>query len=226
MVAFASDAPWEPDVDLCAALARELEQAIQIFRRAGSLEGETRAKLVLADFRYLARDRKSADTLAGEALVVAQAMCYPKLESHAREYTQGPTSFERFRATQAERQSQDEDVINANDSDERLRELALRHLDTLRLPAERLPVAERLWRSLRLISRERLEWCRHINLLQRTHDLENPATAYLTDPPKLCRCEKHLYTSNIESTDSATVIAAFKRACCDECPDRDPKHRR
>jgi hypothetical protein len=223
MVAFANNAAWEPDVDLCAALAREVEQAMEVFHRAGSLEGETRAKLVLADFRYLAGNRKSADTLAREALVVAQAMCYPKLESHAREYTDGPTSFEQFQATQAERQSQDEDVIRASDTDERVKALALRHLETLRLPAERLPVAERVWLSLRLISRERLEWCRHINLLQRTSDLENPATGYLTDPAKVCRCEKHLYTSNIENPDSETVISAFKRAYCDGCPDRDPK---
>jgi hypothetical protein len=223
MVMFASDTAWEPDVGLCKTLAGEVEQAMEMFRRAGSLEGETRAKLVLADFRYLLGDRESANALAGEALIVAQAMCYSKLESHAREYAEGPTPFEMFQAAIAERRTQDEDVIRANDTDDKLRELALRHLETMRLPADRLPVVERMWRALRLISRERLEWCRHINLMQNTGAIHNPATRFLADPPKICVCEKHGYRSNIEDPDSEAVLFAFKRNSCEACPDREPK---
>jgi hypothetical protein len=68
-----------------------VEVAMELFRRAGSLEGETRVKLVLADFRDLVGDRGAAKELAEEALGVAVAMSYSRLESHAREYTEGPT---------------------------------------------------------------------------------------------------------------------------------------
>jgi hypothetical protein len=223
MMATAGGTTWEPDAALCGALAREVEQVMEVFRRAGSLEGETRAKLLLADFRYLVGDRKSAQLLAEEALVVAQAMCFSRLESHAREYTDGPTSFEQFQATIAARRAQDEDMLLANDTDDRLRELALSSLEAMRLPADRLPVAEREWQSLRLIARERVGWCRHINLMQDKSHTLHPATCYLTDPPRFCVCEKHGYEANIRDPDPEAVINAFKKAYCDGCADRDPK---
>jgi hypothetical protein len=222
-IAVTDPTPSELDAALCKTLAREAEQVIEVFRRAGSREGETRAKLLLADFHYLLGDRASATALAEEALVVAQAMSYSRLASHAKEYTEGPTSFEEFQATIKARRAQDEDVLQANDSDERLRELAVHSLETMHLPADRLPVVEREWQSLRLISRERLGWCRYINLKQDQAHMLDPSTRYVTDPPRFCVCEKHGYEASIRHPDPETVINAFKRAYCDECRDRSPK---
>jgi hypothetical protein len=223
MEAFVTGATWEPPVAICENLGREVEWAMEVFRRAGSLEGETRAKLLLADCFYLAGDPEAAAILAEEALVVAQAMCYSRLESHAREYTDGVTNFDQFQATITERLEQDEDVLLANDSNERLRALALHSLDAMQLPAERLPGVEREWRSLRLISLERVGWCKHINLMQDLTHIQHPATAYLTDPPRSCVCEKHGHKSYIQHTEAEVVINAFKRAYCHECRDRSPK---
>jgi hypothetical protein len=210
-------------VSICENLSREVESAIEVFRRADNLEGETRANLLLADFRYLAGNREGATALAQEALTVALAMNYPRLESHAREYTDGPTNFERFQSIIAERWAQDEDVLRAEDTDERLLRLARYTLEMMRLPEDRLPVLVRDAQSLRLIAQERLAWCRHINLKQDlTHTLL-PQTAYLTDPDRFCVCDKHGHEGRVRHPDPETVINAFKRAYCDGCPDRSPK---
>jgi hypothetical protein len=225
MEAFVTGAAWDPPVALCNTLRDEVERAIEVFRRADNLEGQTRAKLLLADLSYLAGNRKAADALAQEALGIALAMGYPRLESHAREYTDGPTNFERFQATISERLAQDEDVVRANDTDQRLLALARHTLEVMQLPEDRLPVLTRDAHSLRLIARERLQWCRHVNLKQDLTHTAIPETAYLTDPERFCVCEKHGYEASIRHPDPQTVINAFKRAYCDECSDRSPKDR-
>jgi hypothetical protein len=225
MLAAATGTKWEPK-PLFEQLAGEAGRAIEIFRRAGSVEGETRAKLLFADFRYLSCDEKSARTLAEEALVIAQAWSYSQHESHAREYTEGPTNFELFLAEMAARRSQDEDVLHANDSDETLLKYAIHSLESMHLPQDRLPVVEREWQSLRHIARARVFWCRHINLMQdKTHTL-HPETLYLRDPERFCVCEKHKYQANIRHTEPEVVIDSFKRVYCQGCPDKSPKQDR
>jgi hypothetical protein len=225
MLAAAAGTKWEPN-PLFEKLAGEVERAKEIFRRAGSLEGETRAKLLLADFHYLSCDKESARALAEEALVVAQAWCFSRHESHAREYTEGPTNFEQFLAEMAARLSQDEDVLRANDTDETLLKYATHSLESLHIPKDRLPVVEREWQSLRLIARERVFWCRHINLMQDKSHTLRPETCYMLDPERFCICEMHKYQSNIRQTDPQAVIDTFKRIYCEGCPDRNPKQDR
>jgi hypothetical protein len=66
-------------------------------------------------------------------------------------------------AVMAARRDQDEDVLHANDTDDTLQRYAIHSLESMHLPADRLPVVEREWQSLRQIARERVFWCRHIS---------------------------------------------------------------
>jgi hypothetical protein len=223
MEAFAIGKEWPPPADLCRKWAGEVEQAIGIFRQADNLEGETRAKLLRADFHYLVGEVDSARRLAEECLPVAEAMGYTRLESHAREYTEGPTNFERFQASRTERRGQDEDVKLAGETDARLHELSIHSLRSMELPSNRLPVVERDWHALRMTAQERVSWCRYLNMKQDLGHMQSPETAYLTDPERFCICEKHGYEAGIRHTDPATVIMSFKKAYCDGCPDRSPK---
>jgi hypothetical protein len=126
----------------------------------------------------------------------------------------------------AARRGQDQDVLHANDTDETLRRYAMHSLEIMHLPADRLPVVEREWQSLRLIARERVFWCRHINLMQDKSHTLHPETCYLRDPERFCICEKHNHQANIRHTDPEVVINAFKRVYCEGCVDRNPKRDR
>jgi hypothetical protein len=86
-----------------------------------------------------------------------------------------------------------------------------------------LPVIERDMISERDIARERLNWCRHIELIQDLEHTRHPSTHYRQDPDRHCRCAKHGYESLIGSTDWHLVIKSFKMALCLNCPDRSPK---
>ncbi len=223
MVAFALGVDWRPPLEIIQKLAGEVEQARAIFQRADSLEGETRTKLLLADFRYLAGDLEGARALAVETLPVAEAMNYGRLESHAREYTDGPTAYDRFAASIVAGRARDEDARLAEETDERLRDLSEGCLRIMGLPAERLPVVERDWHSMRLIAREKMTFCRHINIKQELGHMQSLATAYVSDPARYCVCEKLGHEANIRHTDTATLVTSFKSVYCEGCPDRSRK---
>jgi hypothetical protein len=135
------------------------------------------------------------------------------------------TTFEQFQATITAQRAQDEDMLLADATDERLQTLASFFLEAMHMPADRLPVVEREWHSLRLIARERVGWCRYINLVRDPTYTRHPATIYLIDPARSCCCEKHGYKSNIPYPEADVVIDCFKRAYCHQCPNRSPKGR-
>lgn len=223
MQAAGSNDTWNPDRDRIHTLMSEAEVALSIYKTAGNLEGETRAKLLLSDLFELAGQETAATSLAEGAAVVAEAMDYSQLAARARDHIEGTTVFRQFQAELRRRQSEDEDIHMANRSDEDILAIAQHSLDTLELPLERLPVLEREWFSQRRVSRERLQHCRHIQLLQDLTHEQNPSTHFHADPARICVCGLHAYRSVNQVSDSEAVISDFKQAYCTGCPDRSPK---
>ena len=134
---------WQPATNLLYALMGDVEAAVNIYQQAGNLEGETRAKLLLADLFEMAGNEPAAKKLAEGAIVVAQAMGYERLESHAREHIEGRSIFQQFQEKLTERSKEDEDVHLADESDEMLRDMARHTMASLELSSDRLPVLER-----------------------------------------------------------------------------------
>jgi hypothetical protein len=225
MHAAAAETAWQPPEDMIRSTMEDVDRASGIFNLAGDMEGETRAKLLLADLFDSLGQGQAAKKLAEAAVVVARAMGYSRLESHALEYIEDATIFQRFQADLIKRRAVDEDVHTADEPDDTVRAIARFTLDSLGLPAERLPVLERDAESCRQIARERVDFCRHINLVQDLSHTVSPATCYATDPSRACTCEKLGYESNIRSTDTAILVLAFKRAYCNGCSERSPKGR-
>lgn len=95
-------------------------------------------------------------------------------------------------------------------------------LRILDLPAERLPVLESEYSSIRDIAQEKLKWCRHIDLLQDLRHTKHPSTHYKENPNRVCVCNLLNYKSALEHPDWETVISAFKRTYCDACVERKP----
>lgn len=225
MHAAAAETAWQPPEDVIRSTMEVVERAMGIYRLAGNVEGETRAKLLLADLFDSLGQPQAAKKLAEGAVVVARAMGYSRLESHAREYIVDATVFQKFQETLAKRKAVDEDVHTADESDDEVRAIARITLDSLGLPSERLPVLERDAESCRQIARERVDFCRYITLVQNLSHTLSPSMCYATDPSRACVCEKLGHKSNIRSTDAGAVISAFKGAYCNGCPHRSPKGR-
>jgi tetratricopeptide (TPR) repeat protein len=202
---------------------QDAEQAIKIYSQANQLEGELRARVVVAELLSLAGREEEARGIARDVLPKAQAMSYAAVEWRARAHLEGQTILNVYTERSEAAQKEDSDFRLADEDDEALKKFASDILESLKLPGERLPVIERDCLSLRDIARERLHWCRHIDLIQSLSHTEHPATHYKADPNRRCVCEKYKYESAIESTDWTALIAAFKRAYCEGCLDRSPK---
>jgi hypothetical protein len=212
-----------PDQSLTSGLMVEAERAMATYRLAGHTEGECRAKIVLAELFLLGGQVEAARNLAAGVLAVAEAMSWQQVEAQARPIVTGETLMRKVSSGLAEQRAIDEDEHLAVRTDEDMRQFAKFNHTALGLPMDRLPVVERGCRTMRQFAHERLNWCRHIEYLENLSHRGDPATLYATDPPLACRCEKHGYESLIEDPDPHTVLAAFKRACCEGCADRSPK---
>jgi tetratricopeptide (TPR) repeat protein len=212
--------------DQIQMLIENIGKAVEIFSKAGQLEGELRAKMLIADLYELAGREAEAKEIAGEVLPKAQAMGYAVIVGHAEELLSGQGLQSKIRETFREKTEEEQAVGRAAKSDEQLRKDAAQMLRINDLPTDRLPAIENRYFSVRAIAREQLEWCRHIELLEDERHTLHPATHYRTDPDYITVCRLLRYRSAVPSQDWATVISAFKSAYCEGCPERSPYNRR
>ena len=96
-------------------------------------------------------------------------------------------------------------------------------LRSVESPPARIEVIEVHLRSFRQISRERVDWCRHLQILEDLVAAGNPTTAYSEPLSRKCRCAKFGYETEEASRNAFTVIGEFKQTFCASCPARDPK---
>jgi hypothetical protein len=224
LLAARSDMPAEqiPLAVLSTAID-DAQAALRIYTSLGRLEGELRAKMQLADLYDLAGQRAEARSLAGEVLPQAQAMDYPHLVARAEQHLSGQSLFSHYEADLRQMNTEDFDFRLAAYDADAIHLHAIASLRVLDIPEDRLPMVERECLSLQDIARERLHWCRHIQLLQNLDQTENPTTRYRIDPDRHCQCDLHGYESAIGIPNWQTVISAFKQTYCNNCSDRSPK---
>ena len=110
-------------------------------------------------------------------------------------------------------------------SDETLCIMAKQALRVLDVPVDRLPVVEGQYFMLRESSRDRLEWCRHLEMMENRRHMLTQATIFRTAPPRICVCPLREVQSATPNADCKTVFEAFKKANCEFCQDREPFRR-
>lgn len=91
----------------------------------------------------------------------------------------------------------------------------------LQLPDGRLRYIRRDIDARRAIAHEKLQWCRHIELLQNLEHTHSPETHYANPPCHVGYCERYGHRSQIEHEDFSAVIGSFKRNYCSNCAGRE-----
>jgi len=201
----------------------DAEQAKNIYDKAGHLEGTLRATMHLADLYLLGSQREAAQALSRSVLPQAEAMEYSALVERAKEHLEGRALPDKLREMHDHAFTADEDIGLANMTDDQARAFARDVCEEKGIPRERLRVAEQDVFAFREIARERLDWCRHINLIQDLTHTQSSSTMYSSDLRHDAECEKYSYRTNIGSSDPQVVIGAFKANFCEGCPSREPK---
>jgi hypothetical protein len=221
--AISNEQPFSPPPEMFAGLISEAEAACDVYAAAGAFEGELRAKLLIADLLEFAGRTDEARALACEVIPQAQAMDYVHLTDRAQGHASGQTIAKDFERLYRERLAKDDTLALAEESDDKMRELARASIESHAIPLDRLPVVEREWLSLRDIAREQVNWCEQLEMTQDLRHTLSRSTLYVRDPARRCLCKKHGHESQIADPDWQTIIRAFKQVYCDGCPDRSPK---
>jgi hypothetical protein len=205
-------------------LIGQLEAAIVAAVNGNRYETELRAKMLLADYLEFVGRQSEALELAKEVKAKAEALNYSIPLARAKEHLAGRGPLGASNAVLAPRTEEEKIISNANMTDDTLRAYAAQMLRLCDLPPDRLPVMEREYISVRESSRDRVNWCRHLDRRCDDRHMRNQATMYKTDPDRICICHLHRFQSQDPDPDWKTIFPAFKKAYCDSCADRNPLH--
>jgi hypothetical protein len=206
-----------------ATVQRMLDEAAKLNAVSGSLEGQLQLEELRADFLELQGDRDGAKAIAARTYPQSIAMGFGSMAQHAKRLLDDDTLLLRWERSYAVLSAEDDDLHKANQTDEELRLAAIYLLRSVDAPPARLEVIEAHLRSFRQISRERLDWCRHLQIFEDLEAAGNPRLAYSELLTRKCFCDKFEYLSEDASTDAEAVISGFKQIFCRSCPARDPK---
>jgi hypothetical protein len=202
---------------------RMLDEAVKLNAANGSMEGRLQLQEVQADFFELQGDRVAAKALAANIYSEALALGIGPIAEHAKRLLDDETLLLEWKRTYHQMRAEDGDGQHANQSDEELNRVAKQMLLSVESPPARFEVIVELLRSVRQISRERVNWCRHLQILEDLTKNLDPKTAYRELPTRKCHCDKFHHETEDASTDAPAVIAEFKKNFCASCPARDPK---
>lgn len=204
------------------AMERDWEMAVRVFHEAGILDRELQTKMLMPDvYEMIGRDAE-AGRIASEVAPIAKVMGYTKTAELATETTAQRSLIREFKEALRTRLS-DQDRGFAAMTDDEVKQHAAETATALGLPADRLGVIERDCVAIREAARQRLSWCRHIDVLQDKSHERSVWTLYARDPNRKCVCKKHGYETRIETPHWEGLLASLKEQHCESCPDRMPK---
>ncbi|WP_437835553.1 DUF4365 domain-containing protein [Sorangium sp. So ce1153] len=185
-------------------------------------ELELRSRLLEADVADLARDRARAVELATAVRENAEALRHMDIERSATRIIAHSHHAERLEEIRKLHEEGIE-VVLAQMTDEDLDDLARNSCALMRVPPERLPVLRDGAECQRTIAREKLSWCRYIEIREDASHEASPATLYAWYPERVARCALLSRQSAVPSKDWSAVIAAFKASHCSGCSHRTPR---
>lgn len=208
-----------------ASVQRMLDEAAKLNATNGSLEGRLQLAEHQADFLEIQGDREGAKALAARTYPEAAALGFGPTAEKAKRLLDDDTLLLRWERSYKILNAEDDDFHKANKSDEELSQISTHMLRSVESPPARREVIEAHLRSFRQISRERMDWCRHLQILEDLEAAGDPRTAYSELLTRKCFCDKFEYLTKVASTDAMAVIADFKQIFCRSCPARDPKRK-
>jgi hypothetical protein len=205
-----------------ASIDRILQDATKLNDLNQSVEGRLQLDELRSDFLELDGNREDAKKIAAATYPVAEAMGFVAIADHAKRLLNDSTLLQQWELRYRELREEDSDIQHASQTDAEISRMADQFLLSMG-PGARREVVVEILHSLRQISRERVEWCRHLAILEDLSMTRDPNSAYSELPSRKCACQKFEYESPGASTDATRVITQFKQEFCMSCLSRDPK---
>lgn len=209
--------------NIVETLTKYAEDAIGLFNQAGNVHGELETKMLLAEVNEMLGTIESAHRLAGEIVPIADALGMQQVVSRARDLLKGDSHWARFDQEIKRSASVDDDVDYANWSDVKIEEYARAMASHMDLPESRLPNVLEDVTNLRAAAIVRIQWCRHVQLLQHLAHTRSWITKYARPCDYLARCEFYQFEVRAWDGKAQSAIEMLKSQYCSGCHQRIPK---
>lgn len=194
-----------------------MDGAIEKYSELRHYERKLRAQSCLAELLRFNGYKDEADAIFSDVATRSRKMGYAQVERNA----ENPLSKMLERIDVA-RDSFETNENWANKTDEQIAEFANDLLERLGLPDDRLPNVLDDAMANRDISREKVDWCENIYLIQDLTHTESRDTYYAQKLEYFGKCSLHNYESALGNSDHILVVDTFKKTYCETCPDRSP----
>ncbi len=171
---------------------------------------------------------ESAKNLAQGVLSKATYLGYKRHIETARELISGNTYFSRTIQNMrnvAQERHRDEYDTSTLETEEDIQDYVNFMMQTFKIPEERRDNVLIDVLCTRDGIREKLQWCRYLEIEQNlTHTL-SPLTHYAEDPNRRVVCLRFKYVVDSLSPKWAEQVEEFKRLYCSVCTSREPQNR-
>jgi hypothetical protein len=205
------------------AIQKRLKDALDRCYLNEAVEARLSIRKIETEFLEIQGNLAEAKSLADSFYSEAEAMGFKMAAERAREIIEDRTLLMLYTKQCEELKGEDRDWGTSRISDEQLDRLSFEMTAIIGSPPANPKKVRGHLRSFRIISQERCEWCRHLQLQELLHQTTNHLTAMAVTPMRKCWCERFEYQSQGESTDVIVLIEDFKRDYCRECGARSPK---
>ncbi|MCY1036191.1 DUF4365 domain-containing protein [Corallococcus sp. BB11-1] len=214
---------FRPEDSMLAGIIQLAEAARDIYSKCEAWDGDSKSTLIIAEVESVRGNIDIAKKLASSVLPKAQALRYAQTEQRALALIKGETYLKTTKEQWEKIETADPDFAVSQWSDADVRKYAAGGIQLLGLSSERLVNAEKDYAAMRVNARARIDWCRHLAILQNLTHTRSRESFYAEDPPRICACTLLKHRSQIESQEPEMLVSAFKRAYCLTCAHRAPK---
>jgi hypothetical protein len=200
-------------------------KAQKIYKQANMLEGEVRIQLIMAQAFEVMSQIDAARNLAQGVLGKAKLLGYKRHIETANEVISGKTLFSKQIQNVDERLRQkqcNEYDPSFLETEEDVHSFANFMIETYKIPEDRRKNVVTQVLCMRDKNREKIQWCRHIEIHEDLTHTYSPITFYAEAPNKRVVCSKFGYRGDKLSPDWIDIIKKFKEVYCSNCLDREP----
>jgi hypothetical protein len=223
LVTIIQDEVFELPEPTRSKILQDLRTALAMTELNGTIEGRLRLNKLQAEFLEMLGDLAGAKELAARIYPEADAMGFVNIAERAKELLEDRTLLIQFQRGIAETKQSDRDVLWASDNEAESQRFASELLRIIGSPPARAEVVNQYCQSLREIARERLHWCRHLQMLEDLSQTTNPAVAFSVLSDRSCVCDKLGYQTSNVTSDAHRLIETFQNLYCEGCTPRSPK---
>ncbi len=209
----AEDPPTLTDkkgINFCLSNAK---QAAEIFSRLGVSGQALRAQRLEAEILSAAGRKDEAERILHEVRKKAESL---GLDPNG------------FRLTELPEMPSSDDISQnfASLSDQEVVRFTHSMIEAWGIPKSRFENALKDFKATRMIQREKLSWCKHLEMVQDLTHTQSKSTHYAIDPERHCRCVLLGHESRIGSRDPDALVTAFKANYCSDCTKREIESKR